>query len=74
MSRPYTYQKHSLVSFSQEIPIVYTWGNYIFVAVSKQIQIYNAGSRSCEKIISNFYADVIGIERIEYGVLVYGID
>ena len=54
--------------------MVYTENNYIYVAVSKQIQIYNASTRICSKIINNFYTDVIGIERIEYGILFYGID
>lgn len=54
--------------------MVYAENNYIYVAVSKQIQIYNARTMICQKIINNFYTDVIGIERVEYGILVYGVD
>ena len=63
-----------MASFNDDLPILYCDGEFIFVAVREKVMIFAWSSLALVKEVSNFMVDVIGIEPLSSGVLVYGID
>jgi hypothetical protein len=69
----YEYMLSRLCSFREDIPIVFSTEQFIFVAVKERIQVYDWSLRQLKEI-SNYLSEVIGIEPLGPSILVYGID
>ena len=63
-----------MATFPEEIPIVFSDEKCIYIAVKKKVQIYQWKGLKLVKEVSNFLADVIGMEPLSSGILIYGID